>query len=101
MGLAGRRCVISPADTVTTSAPVSMRNRPMSSTSLATPSHRVVPRQAGPHPVTDRHAAAAVVVGQRRVGTVGGPPAADAGREASQHRLGQHCAVGGGVEHRQ
>ena len=38
MALAGRKCVISPADTVNTSAPVSMRSLPSSSTSAATPS---------------------------------------------------------------
>ena len=37
-GLTGRKCVISPADTVNTSSPVSMRSLPRSSTSAATPS---------------------------------------------------------------
>ena len=60
-----------------------------------------IPRQAGPHPVADRHAARPVVGSQHRVGAVRGPPAADAGRQVPEDRFGDVHAVGGRAEHRQ
>ena len=57
-----------------------MRSRPSSSMSVATPSTARSPGRLA-RTRTDRHAARAVVGGQRRVGARRGPPAADPGRQ--------------------
>ena len=100
MALTGRKCVISPADTVNTSAPVSMRSLPSSSTSVGDALDLAVPGQAGPHPVADRHAARPVVGGQRRVGArsrsascrCGSPGAEAPRRPASVRSVAVHRA---------
>ncbi len=86
--LTGRKWAMSPADTVNTSSPVSMRSLPISSTSTATPTTVALARQDGPHPGADRDAARAVVGGKGRVGAAGSAARRRSGAAScAQHRL--------------
>ena len=99
-GSTGRKCAMSPADTVTTSRRCRCAACPVVDVG-GDALDRAVPGQAGPHPGPDRQAARPVIVGQRGVGALGVPPAADAGRQMPQHRIGDVGPVDGRAEHRQ